>query len=534
MNKRVVFHALLGTAIMTALLLAVGLLLRPVLAAPRVQEGVPELTIVKTADGDGTIAPGDTVCFTISITNTRTITATNVTVRDDFDEKALPTITDLSDTQVEGGSPESGRDVITWQLGDLAPKEVRLVRYKATAAESFEPGTTKVCNYASVSFNDGKIVQAEPVVLEVRAPQLTLSRKWEQVDSEGEVAPGATVRYIIHYSNEGTADATNVVLVDSFKEDIVQKVDQINPAGQRDAATVRWNLGNVAAKDTGEVSYEVTLKPVLALGTIEVRNEATISADDVESVPASDFFVLRTPLLIIERQREDLNGRPIQPGDTLRFTIRVRNRGAVEAEGVIVRDDYDEAVVAEVSNISAGGNEEPEGENKEIKWELKESLGPDAEQTVSYEVSLKSEIAESTEAVNRAIIQIDDVEVARAQTTMTIEPAEPVPEEAAPVKKEVISGEVTIIILVSVSMGAGLLAINGLVLLILWKGVWKERYFRLVLEGITIVVIAAAVLGLAINGTIESDGAVSILSGIAGYVLGRTVSEGGDPGQGEG
>jgi hypothetical protein len=79
-------------------------------------------------------------------------------------------------------------------------------------------------------------------------------------------------------------------------------------------------------------------------------------------------------------------------------------------------------------------------------------------------------------------------------------------------------------------MGAGLLAVSGLVLLILWKGVWKERYFRLVLEGITIVVIAAAVLGLAINGTIQGDGAVSILSGIVGYVLGRTVSEGGGPG----
>ena len=46
----------------------------------------------------------------------------------------------------------------------------------------------------------------------------------------------------------------------------------------------------------------------------------------------------------------------------------------------------------------------------------------------------------------------------------------------------------------------------------------------MVMEGMAIVVIAAAVLVLAINKTIESDGAVSILSSVAGYVLGRTVS----------
>ena len=97
MNKRVVFHTLLGTAMLVVLLLAV-LLLRPALAAPRMQEGAPELTIVKTDEGDGTIAPGDTVCFTIIVTNTGTITATNVTVRDDYDQMALPTISERVST----------------------------------------------------------------------------------------------------------------------------------------------------------------------------------------------------------------------------------------------------------------------------------------------------------------------------------------------------------------------------------------------------------------------------------------------------
>jgi hypothetical protein len=74
--------------------------------------------------------------------------------------------------------------------------------------------------------------------------------------------------------------------------------------------------------------------------------------------------------------------------------------------------------------------------------------------------------------------------------------------------------------------------VGGLALLILKRGQWKEQYLRIVIEGVAVVVIVEAVLILAMNKSIEADGAVTILSGIAGYLLGRgsgVVSFGGTP-----
>jgi len=362
----------------------------------------------------------------------------------------------------------------------------------------------------------------------VRVPQLTLSRQRERVDGEGEIVPGATVRHTIRYSNNGTADATGVVIEETYDEAVVQQLDNISDGGQLEEGRIRWSLGTVSAGASGEVWYEVTLKPALAQGDdIEISYQATIQADGVKAMDVSDSFTLRTPLLSIERKRDDLNSGAIEPGDTLRFTISVLNSGEVAAQNVVVRDNFDETVVAEVSEISTGGSEK-EGA---VEWSLTEPLEPGEEQSFSYKVRLISEIGQSTTVVNRATISIQDVELGRAETTMTIEPA-PV-EEAAPEQPQVFQKEPTTVAwLVGISAVGALLTVGGLALLILKRGQWKEQYLRIVIEGVAVVVIVEAVLILAMNKSIEADGAVTILSGIAGYLLGRgsgVVSSGGTP-----
>jgi len=521
-NKHTLFRSLLGAVILAALLV-VGSWLQPARAVPAGQQDPPSLAIVKTVEGEETIARGQIVRFTITVTNTGSVTATNVIVLDDYNQTVLPTIRIIS-VESETGGGENDGDVITWRLGDLPGGAGWSGSYEATATDAFETGIGEVINVASVQADNVEDSVQATVVLAVQAPKLTLSMERERVAGEGRVFPGDTVRYTIRYINNGAVDATNVILEATLDGAVVQQVSNVTVDGQLDGATVRWNLGTVAAGVSGNVSYEATIKSAVPLGT-KVRSQATVRADRVTPLSVSDSLSLPPPL-IVKRERQDLNGGAIEPGDTLRFVIHFSNAGSVEASDVVVRDDFDERVVAEVSNISDDGGEV----DGAVEWTLVEPLGPGMERTVSYKIRLVGEIAESTTAANAASISISGVEVDRSQTAMTIEPppeAAPPITIAVPEAPGIFEDQPTLLaVLVGVLAVTALLAVDGLALIILRKGEWKEGHFRLVMEGIAIVVIAAAVLILAINKTIESDGAVSILSSVAGYVLGRTVSSG--------
>lgn len=517
MSKRSIRY-LVEAVILAGLWMALGLAMNSALAAPSAQEGAPQLQIVKSSDGDGTIAPGQAVRFHIAVTNTGEVTATSVVVQDDYDEVALPTI--------EAGASGAQNDghMITWQVGDLEPGASWSASYDATAAQVFRSGTVTVSNGASV-YADGALVAQARVELVLMVPLLTLSRQRVRLDDEGDMVPGAVVRHTIRYGNNGTADATSVVIEELYDNSVVQTVVGVSAGGQQDGSRVRWNLGVVGAGASGEVSYEVMLKPALAQGdNFEVRNQATLQADGLERLSVVDSFTLYTPLLTIERIREDLNGGAIEPGDTLLVTIRVRNTGQAEALGVIVQDDYYEQVVAEVSEISSGGKE-AEGM---VEWVLTEPLGSNTEQVFSYQVRLIGEIGRSTTVMSTAAVYISNVEVDRAQTSMTIEPAQDGETTTTTTEQPQIFEQKpeTLAWLVGAIAGFALIAVVGTTLAgpVLMKDKWNSEYLRLTIEGVLVVVLVGAVLILAMGSGIKQDGAVSILSTIAGYVLGRTMT----------
>ena len=80
--------------------------------------------------------------------------------------------------------------------------------------------------------------------------------------------------------------------------------------------------------------------------------------------------------------------------------------------------------------------------------------------------------------------------------------------------------------LVGVVVGLAMLAVAGTTLggPVLMKDKWSPQYLQLALEGVAVIVLVAAVLVLAMGSGIRQDGAVSILSTIGGYVLGRSIT----------
>jgi hypothetical protein len=112
------------------------------------------------------------------------------------------------------------------------------------------------------------------------------------LDGDGTIDPGDTIKYNITYENTGGGQAIKVVLVDDYNQDYIADIPSTSPGGVKDEGTITWDLGTVEAGKKASASFDATLKSVFPPGSTRVDNTATISGDKVKS--ASD----KEPVLV--------------------------------------------------------------------------------------------------------------------------------------------------------------------------------------------------------------------------------------------
>ena len=252
-----------------------------------IKERSPDL--VNDLDGDGKIDPGDTIKYIITYENIGDAKATKVTIVDDYDQDYIDSIANIS---ADGGDDE---DTITWDVGTVEAKAKGSVTYEATLDIGF-PGGPIVMNTATINSDETdpvEVTESTPV----KGPILTIDKKRAAVlvndlDGDGKIDPGDTIKYNITYENISDGQAIEVVIVDDYDQDYIDSIANISADGRDNEDTVTWNLGTVAAGEKASASYNATLKSVFPPGPSNVENKATISGDNVET--ASD----KEPVLV--------------------------------------------------------------------------------------------------------------------------------------------------------------------------------------------------------------------------------------------
>lgn len=117
---------------------------------------IPNLIISKSyklkkdLNDNQTIDPGDTVQFVIEYENIGLADATNVKIIDDYDEKLIRSIENITAEGKKDGQ------VITWDLGQIPARKndtasKASVSYDAILFETFELGLTEITNQAKIS-----------------------------------------------------------------------------------------------------------------------------------------------------------------------------------------------------------------------------------------------------------------------------------------------------------------------------------------------------------------------------------------------
>ena len=263
--------------------------------------------------------------------------------------------------------------------------------------------------------------QDTPVATETPAPvpTLILDKGVTDLDGEGKVVPGDTIKYTISFSNTGQITATNVILVDDYDETLIESVANITGGGMDDGSTITWELGALADGEGDLISYEATLKGTLPPGTTALANEATISSSEVEPIRVAKAVQVQRPELTIAKAREEIDlddDGVIDAGDAIKYKITYENKGDAAAANAVVVDDYPETLVASIDNISSDG----EDDGSAITWELG-IVKAGVKASLTYEVKLKSKFPPGTTSVdNTAEIKSDETYPMRAEQSVPI------------------------------------------------------------------------------------------------------------------
>ena len=258
---------------------------------------VPEIVPDKTANvTDANF--GDNVTYTVTVTNDGDVDASQVVIVDQLGN-GLKYV-----SSSDGGVWDEKTNTVTW-IVDLAAGKTKTLNVVATVV-----GYGNVTNSLAVGNKTSKI--------NVNVPEITPNKT---VDNKNPNF-GDNVTYTIVVSNDGAADAKNVVVKDILAPGF--KFIEANYGGVYDelTRTVTW-IVDVNAKDHVDLTIKVTVEDYGVLTNNVTVGNKTSSVNI--TVPE-----------IIPNKTADIENPNF--GDEVTYTVNVTNAGKVNANNVAVRD----------------------------------------------------------------------------------------------------------------------------------------------------------------------------------------------------
>jgi uncharacterized repeat protein (TIGR01451 family) len=230
---------------------------------------------------------------------------------------------------------------------------------------------------------------------------------------------GEKVTYTINVTNTGKADATNVVVVDNYDQDLLKDITPKAVEGITVTDVdgfLNFKVGTVQPGKTVSLVYDATIKDDVKNGAIVV-NTAEITADNLPKQTVTTKFPVvlpNNPLLQAEKTcvktgtSTPCKDAKMQPGQNVTYSINVKNIGDTIAYNVKVVDDFDQNSLDKPINISPDVKEFSNPLDK-ITWALG-NLEANQGKTITYTATIKQTVTTGTKINNKAVISADNLE----------------------------------------------------------------------------------------------------------------------------
>ena len=314
-------------------------------------ENDADLVTVKTlASGDPTPAEGDTVTFQIVVTNNGAAQATNVSLTDQ-----LPAgITYTTNTTTQGSfNPATG----LWNIGTLNDGATATITISGTV--DIGQGGNTITNLTTAATGD----QTDPTTagddleetVDVDNDSNLITVK-TLASGDSTPAEGDTVIFEIEVRNGGSAQATNVSLVDNLPAGITFVSSSVTQ-GSYNSTTGLFTIGTVNAGDTATLTLVGTVD--VGQGGNTITNTTTAASGDQpdpstagdeldESVEVDDEADLVTVKTLASGDNTPAEG------DTVSFEIEVTNNGTAQATNVSLIDTLPAGITFVSSSVTQG------------------------------------------------------------------------------------------------------------------------------------------------------------------------------------
>ena len=308
-----------------------------------------DLGVVKTANVT-TVQAGNTITYTLAVSNDGPADATNVLVVDDLPNLTPDNLTIVSATATGGGvvtQPGAANGEIEIAYAALAAGQTETV----TIVVRVPPGAAAAAAITNAASITGEGIDTDPSnnddsldVAVTRQAVLTLAKS----DAPDPNTVGGTLTYEILVSNTGPSTATNVVVSDTLPAGLTY-TSSSTTAGTVAEATgvITATIPTLAPGASATVTIVTTIQTGFAGSTIP--NSASADADEAAPVTANASTTVN-PDIDLQITKSD-NVDPANRGGVVIYTLTVFNDGPSGATNVQVLD----TLPADVTFVSATG-----------------------------------------------------------------------------------------------------------------------------------------------------------------------------------